>query len=69
MAMVGHRTESVYRRYAISDEHTLRESAVRLQSLHDLQGGTGGVSGVLPRKPSAAANRRHSVRVRSESAR
>ena len=72
MAMVGHRTESVYRRYAISDEKTLRESAARLQSLHDLQGATGwtgGVSGVPPRKFRAAANRRHSVRVRSESAR
>jgi len=66
MAMVGHRTESVYRRYAISDENTLRESAVRLQSLHDLQGATGWTGGMssvlLLRKSLAAANGRHSVR-------
>jgi hypothetical protein len=71
MAMVGHRTESVYRRYAISDETTLRESAERLQSLHDLQGAiawTGGVSGVVPPKILTVANGRYSVRVQSESA-
>jgi site-specific recombinase XerD len=65
MTMVGHKTESVYRRYAICDEATLREGAARLQSLHDLQGAsawTGGVSSVMP----LAARR--SVRVPSESA-
>jgi hypothetical protein len=30
MAMVGHRTESIYRRYAIVDETMLREGAERL---------------------------------------
>ncbi len=30
MAMVGHRTEAVYRRYAIVDEAMLREGAARL---------------------------------------
>jgi len=34
MAMVGHLTESIYRRYAISDEVSLRESAVKLSRLH-----------------------------------
>jgi len=33
MAMVGHLTESMYRRYAISDEASLRESAAKLDSL------------------------------------
>jgi site-specific recombinase XerD len=50
MAMVGHRTEAIYRRYAISDERTLREGAAKLQGLHDLQGAsawTGGASGVV----------------------
>jgi len=64
MKMVGHKTESVYRRYAIVDEATMRESGVRLQSLHDLQGATGwtgGVSGVT----GIVSN---SVRVPSESA-
>lgn len=72
MAMVGHKTEAIYRRYAISDEKTLRESAAKLQSLHDLQGSsawTGGVSGVLPPQVVVAAvSKLHSVRVPSESA-
>ena len=72
MKMVGHKTESVYRRYAIVDEATLREGAARLQSLHDLQGATGwtgGASGVaVPCKALATANGRLSVRVQSESA-
>jgi integrase len=33
MAMVGHLTESIYRRYAISDEASLRESAAKLDAL------------------------------------
>jgi len=34
MAMVGHKTESVYRRYAIADEGMLREGAAKLAALH-----------------------------------
>ncbi len=34
MAMVGHRTESNYRRYAISDEASLKESGAKLSNLH-----------------------------------
>jgi hypothetical protein len=34
MAIVGHQTESIYRRYAISDEASLRESADKLDVLH-----------------------------------
>jgi integrase len=34
MAMVGHQTESIYRRYAISDEASLRESADKLDVFH-----------------------------------
>jgi integrase len=33
MAMVGHRTESIYRRYAIVDESMLREAGSKLQAL------------------------------------
>jgi integrase len=33
MAMVGHLTESIYRRYAISDEASLRESAAKVDKL------------------------------------
>lgn len=69
MAMVGHKTENVYRRYAIADEVTLREGAVKLQALHDLQGAsawTGGASGVVvPRQPAVVAS--HSVREQAES--
>ena len=34
MAMVGHKTESIYRRYAIADEVMLREGAEKLAALH-----------------------------------
>jgi hypothetical protein len=34
MAMVGHRTESIYRRYAIVDEAMLREGAAKLSVFH-----------------------------------
>ena len=37
MAMVGHKTESVYRRYAIVDEAMLHEGAQKLQALHAAQ--------------------------------
>jgi hypothetical protein len=39
MAMVGHKTESIYRRYAICDEGMLREGAARLAALHESQRG------------------------------
>jgi hypothetical protein len=35
MAMVGHKTESIYRRYAIVDEAMLREGALKLATYHD----------------------------------
>ena len=34
MAMTGHKTESVYRRYAIVDSATLRNAALKLSALH-----------------------------------
>jgi integrase len=37
MKMVGHKTERIYRRYAIVDEAMLKEGAVKLQALHDTQ--------------------------------
>ena len=35
--MVGHKTESIYRRYAIVDEAMLKEGASKLQTLHEAQ--------------------------------
>lgn len=35
MKMTGHKTEAVYRRYAIVDESMLREGAAKLAALHD----------------------------------
>jgi len=35
MKMVGHRTESIYRRYAIVDETMLREGAEKLSTFHE----------------------------------
>jgi hypothetical protein len=34
MKMVGHKTEAIYRRYAIADEAMLREGAEKLAALH-----------------------------------
>lgn len=36
MAMVGHKTESIYMRYAISDEASLKESAAKLDALDEI---------------------------------
>jgi integrase len=38
MAMVGHRTESIYRRYAIADDAMLKEGAVKLAAFHAAEG-------------------------------
>jgi hypothetical protein len=37
MKMVGHKTESIYRRYAIVDEAMLKEGAAKLHTLHEAQ--------------------------------
>jgi integrase len=36
MAMVGHQTEAIYRRYAIADESMLRDGGAQLEALHVL---------------------------------
>ena len=43
MQLTGHKTESVYRRYAIVAEQDLREGVAKLAALH-----TGGSRAVLP---------------------
>ncbi len=37
MKMIGHRTESIYRRYAIVDETMLREGAEKLSAFHETE--------------------------------
>jgi hypothetical protein len=37
MRIVGHKTESIYRRYAIVDEAMMREGADKLATLHEAQ--------------------------------
>jgi hypothetical protein len=32
MAMVGHRTQSIYQRYTITDETVLKEAAIKLST-------------------------------------
>jgi hypothetical protein len=44
MTMSGHKTESIYRRYAISDETSLREAAAQLDR-YTRDSGTGTKSG------------------------
>ena len=39
-AMVGHLTDSIYNRYAISDEASLKESAEKLSRLHQREKAT-----------------------------
>ena len=39
MKMVGHKTEAIYRRYAIADESMLREGAAKLEALFQAQQG------------------------------
>ena len=39
MNMVGHKTEAINRRYAISDEKSLREAAAKLARLHEADEG------------------------------
>ena len=40
MKMVGHATESIYRRYAIQDEAMLREASAKLEAWTDEQAKT-----------------------------
>jgi len=51
MAMVGHKTESIYRRYAIVDAGALREAAAKIDRAAGTNAGTGNAdaskSGVL----------------------
>ncbi|HKC10862.1 MAG TPA: hypothetical protein VKI41_02265 [Vicinamibacteria bacterium] len=37
MEMVGHETESIYRRYTITDETILRDASARLAGLHEAE--------------------------------
>ncbi len=40
MKLTGHKTEAVYRRYAIASASELREGVVKLARLHDVESGT-----------------------------
>jgi hypothetical protein len=48
MKMVGHKTEAIYRRYAIADERMLREGAAKSEAL--LQAQRGAIRVVVPLK-------------------
>ena len=56
MKMVGHKTESIYRRYAIVDEAMLKEGAAKLQTLHEAQ------APAAPVIPLTKATRKRRVR-------
>ncbi len=53
MSMVGHKTEAIYRRYAITDEPMLREGGARLEALHAVQNAI--TPPIAPTKPTKAA--------------
>src|SRR5712691_7233410 len=61
MKMVGHKTESIYRRYAIVDEAMLKEGAVKLQTLHEAQAP---VAPVIPLTKATRTKRLSSSTVR-----
>ncbi len=48
MAMVGHKTESVYRRYAIVEERMLNEAGARLQAFYNGAGAAQAGAGLKP---------------------
>ncbi|HWU36556.1 MAG TPA: tyrosine-type recombinase/integrase [Candidatus Acidoferrum sp.] len=48
MQITGHRTESVYRRYAIVDDEAMAEATRRLANLTGTGAGTGSVENVTP---------------------
>jgi hypothetical protein len=48
MKMVGHKTESVYRHYAIVDEAMLRDAAVKLAAHRGQSPGQSGVAVIEP---------------------
>ena len=57
LKLVGHKTESVYRRYAILVEQDLREGVVKLAQLHASEPPAPGV--VVPLAAAKGAGRRH----------
>jgi integrase len=63
MKMTGHKTEAVYRRYAIVDEAMLTESGAKLQAFHDLSSADPATPRVVALRRGAASNSTSSVRV------
>jgi hypothetical protein len=66
MKMVGHKTESIYRRYAIVDEAMLKEGAAKLHTLHEAQGPA---ASVIPLTKATRTKRVSSSTVRVSRAR
>jgi hypothetical protein len=66
MKMVGHKTESIYRRYAIVDEAMLKEGAAKLHTLHEAQAPA---APVIPLTKATRAKRVSSSTVRVSRAR
>ena len=57
MAMVGHKTEAIYRRYAIVDSGALREAATKIDAADSVMGtltGTLTLNQQQPAKPHCA---------------
>ncbi len=51
MAMVGHKTEAIYRRYAIVDAGALRDAATRIDNA------TGTLSGTIGQNQASAGTK------------
>jgi hypothetical protein len=55
MAMVGHKTESIYRRYAIVDAGALRDAAAKIDRAASGLGTLSGTPAAAAPKPGIAA--------------
>jgi integrase len=54
MAMVGHKTEAIYRRYAIVDSGVLREAAAKIDAANSLTGTISGTTASTHQEPAKA---------------
>lgn len=54
MAMVGHKTEAIYRRYAIVDAGALREAAAKIDAANSVTGTISGTTTTNEQKPTTA---------------
>ena len=58
MAMVGHKTEAIYRRYAIVDAGALRDAAAKIDAANSVTGTMTGTMTLNQQRPAGARSSR-----------